>query len=284
MVILYFHGGAYFQPITSGMFLYMQHFVSTFSRSTGKSVAALVVAYTLAPEAGFPTQIHEGAALLRYLVSSSPHSESPSGSRPRRKPSSIFLAGDSAGGNIALGLISHGLHPLPGVEEVKLQEPLGGMLLYSPSVTSSMQWDSMQRNKEKDMLPVEKVPVWGALYSGQVASLQVNGEELMVQTSPYLEPCVAGEEWWRDMSRAVKTVLVMSGGDELFADPIRKLEADMRMGLSDDDAHQHNVLFVETPGETHIGPIVSFMTRGGKGDTIGSERVVEEWWKARLAE
>jgi hypothetical protein len=41
-------------------------------------------------------------------------------------------------------------------------------------------------------------------------------------------------------------------------------------------------LFVETPGETHIGPIVSFMKRGGKGDAIGSERVVEEWWKARI--
>jgi hypothetical protein len=80
----------------------------------------------------------------------------------------------------------------------------------------------------------------------------------------------------------VKRVLVMSGGDELFADPIRRLGEDMRAGVGKGDAQQQDVLFVETPGETHIGPIVSFMKRGGKGDAIGSERVVEEWWKARI--
>lgn len=282
VVLLYFHGGAYFQPATSGTFLYVQNLTSALERSTRKTVAALVVAYSLAPEASFPTQIQEGVALLRYLVSSSTLSSGELARGRRKEPGDVYLAGDSAGGNIALGVVSHILNPWEGVEEVQLREPLGGMVLFSPSVTGSAEWNSMRRNGGRDMLPVEKVAVWRALYGGQVDSLQVDGEELVVKTNPYLEPCVAGTEWWKGLTGVVKRVLVMSGRDELFADPIRRLGEDMRAGLRKDDAQQQDVLFVETPGETHIGPIVSFMKRSGKGDAIGSERVVEEWWKARI--
>ncbi|KAK3208477.1 hypothetical protein GRF29_77g855737 [Pseudopithomyces chartarum] len=103
VVLLYFHGGAYFQPATSGTFLYVQNLTSALERSTRKTVAALVVAYSLAPEASFPTQIQEGVALLRYLVSSSTLSSGELARGRRKEPGDVYLAGDSAGGILRWG-------------------------------------------------------------------------------------------------------------------------------------------------------------------------------------
>lgn len=46
----------------------------------------------------------------------------------------IVIAGDSAGGNLTLGLISHLLHPHPDVPKVELSGPLATTILISPWV------------------------------------------------------------------------------------------------------------------------------------------------------
>ncbi|KAJ4345639.1 uncharacterized protein N0V89_011773 [Didymosphaeria variabile] len=274
-VILYFHGGAFFQPATAGTFLYLQDLVQKVGKEKGKSVAALVVAYSLAPEATFPTQLREGAAVLKYLLTpSDPESK-------RREAGHVYLSGDSAGGNIALALVSHLLHPHPEVEEIKLKAPLGGVLLYSPSVSHSLDWDSMSRNAERDMLPACKVPVWAAVYIGKTDSLQTSTVGLRLETDAYSEPCVADASWWMDLHKLVGSVLVLSGGEEIFADPARELRRKMEEGWREGEGESCAVMFVETPGETHIGPIVDFMMSGGRGDS-SSQKVVAEWWAARL--
>ncbi|KAH8721585.1 hypothetical protein GQ44DRAFT_829147 [Phaeosphaeriaceae sp. PMI808] len=58
-----------------------------------------------------PAQLQKVAAVLAYLAKQS-------------EASRIFLAGDSAGGNLVLALLSHILHPHPDVPVVELKQPL----------------------------------------------------------------------------------------------------------------------------------------------------------------
>ncbi|KAF1975303.1 alpha/beta-hydrolase [Bimuria novae-zelandiae CBS 107.79] len=275
-VVLYCHGGAYFQPATSGTFLYLDDLLQNIEKNEGKKrVAALVVACTLAPEAAFPTQIREAAAILNHVL------ETNLGSRKRRARD-VFLAGDSAGGNIVLGLLGHLMRPRPDVQDMHLEGRLGGAVLYSPSVTASADWASMRRNEERDMLSVAKVPVWAAMYMGRTASLQsLPLTELGMDA--YSEPCTAESEWWITLPKVVGDVLVVSGADEVFADAIAQLGARMMEGWVQGGGREDGVLCVAATGEAHIWPIVGFMMRRGRKEE-GSQGVMERWWKMRLLE
>ncbi|PYH45435.1 putative lipase/esterase [Aspergillus saccharolyticus JOP 1030-1] len=93
MVILYFHGGIYFlmDPCTH------RPTVAQLSKRTGAPV--LSVRYRLAPQHPFPAALTD--ALVAYLSLIAPPPGSLHDPVPARK---IILAGDSAGGNLALVL------------------------------------------------------------------------------------------------------------------------------------------------------------------------------------
>ncbi|KAJ3071642.1 hypothetical protein HDU98_005001 [Podochytrium sp. JEL0797] len=92
-VILYFHGGAYFMgsPSTN------RNLTSLFSEHTGSRV--LSVGYRLAPENPFPLPLHD--AISAYLSLIDPPA---GGAQQKFKPEQIVLAGDSAGGGLAIAL------------------------------------------------------------------------------------------------------------------------------------------------------------------------------------
>lgn len=77
------------------------------------------------------------------------------------------------------------------------------------------------------------------------------GGEGFAAGNAYIEAFLNGEKWWEGMHGVV-------GGSE------------------------DGVVVVKTMGETHIGPIVDFMMRGGKGDGCVSQKAVEEWYLERL--
>lgn len=83
----------------------------------------------------------------------------------------IFIAGDSAGGNLTLSLLCHLLHPHPKVPEslhIKLSGPLAGALLISPWAKFKATEDaSFKRNLHSDMLPREISDRWGDAYLGE---------------------------------------------------------------------------------------------------------------------
>lgn len=271
-MILYFHGGAYIQPATQGTFLYLQHLVERLNAGRkARFVSALVLAYSLAPEARYPTQIQEAAAVLAYLLESKVCS-----------PENIFISGDSAGGNLALGLLSHLLHPHPQVQPIPLQQPLGGALLYSPMVSFRIDYPSFERNQSVDMLPASKMRSWAAMFLGKAKPENRETDPGPITGDPYSEPCFNSQSWWQGMHCVVSNVLVMSGGDEIFADPIHQLGHDMKLGWSEAGGSLEDVVFIETPREAHIGPIVDFMITKGDSSRRTSQSVIEEWYKARL--
>jgi epsilon-lactone hydrolase len=125
-VILYFHGGGFVMgsPQT--------HRVVTWrlARATGRRV--LAVAYRKAPDHVFPAWVDDGVAAFQWLVDRGYAAKD------------ILLAGDSAGGNLALA-VAHRLRrearPLPG-----------GMILFSPWADLACEARSYRRNRRSDAM------------------------------------------------------------------------------------------------------------------------------------
>ena len=148
--ILYFHGGAYYlcDPATH------RAIVASLCKHTGGS--ALSIRYRLAPQYAFPNALLDAFTAylcLLYPPSSSLHAPI--------SPSNIILAGDSAGGNLALALLQlllqincsaappqttifHGTtlpHPLPLPAGIAVSSPWTDLTAALPSNLTNAQFD-----------------------------------------------------------------------------------------------------------------------------------------------
>ena len=136
-IILYFHGGAFFmcsaethRPITSRL-----------SEKTGCRI--LSVNYRLAPEFPFPYPLHDAISAYLSLVDPPPSS----GMR-RYKSSKIILAGDSAGGGLAIALA---LWVRDNAEKFNISPP-GGIIALAPWLDLTHAMPSFWNNSD-DYLP-----------------------------------------------------------------------------------------------------------------------------------
>ncbi|KAJ3019113.1 UNVERIFIED_CONTAM: hypothetical protein HDU68_010820 [Siphonaria sp. JEL0065] len=92
-IILYFHGGAYFMGSPSTT----RNLTSLFSEHSGSRV--LSVGYRLAPEHPFPLPLHDAISAYLSLI------DPPAGKGMQKfKSEQVVLAGDSAGGGLAIAL------------------------------------------------------------------------------------------------------------------------------------------------------------------------------------
>jgi acetyl esterase/lipase len=164
----------------------------------------------------------------------------------------IVIGGGSAGGNLALGLISSILHPHSGIPSLTLPSPLNGVFLISPWVSFSTDAKSIEENKENDMFPIASMVDWAGKY--------VTPEE----RNNYSEPVRAKAEWWKDAP--VDSILMVCGDSEMFRDDTMVFaETLTEAGL--------NLEFVNCPLETHVectlelGPGMepSFMSKSVRG-------------------
>jgi monoterpene epsilon-lactone hydrolase len=93
---------------------------------------ALNLGYRLAPEVQFPSQIDDGVAAYKWLLTQG------------YKPSNIATAGDSAGGNLATAVV---------LKLRDLKEPLPAAIIgFSPWYDMESQGGTMESNNESDAL------------------------------------------------------------------------------------------------------------------------------------
>lgn len=79
----------------------------------------------------------------------------------------IIVAGDSAGGNMSLSLISHLLHPHEAVtSKFTLSQPLAGAVLISPWVKLVADDGSVIRNAKSDMITPSALVRWSKVFLG----------------------------------------------------------------------------------------------------------------------
>jgi len=268
-VVLYLHGGGYTQSANEGNFQYLLRLVRDLNIEKQGSLAVLILAYTLAPEATHPTQLREAAAALPHLLS-----------KTGRSSSKIFVSGDSAGGNLALALLSHALHPHPDVPAIRLDKPLGGALLYSPWAGFSTDFASFD-NVKLDMLTPLALRKWSAMFLDKANTVDSEADPGPISGDAYTESCKNPTTWWNGLHQVVSDVFVTYGSYEVLADPIKELEKHLKAGWADGGGDPSRVVFLEGAKEAHIAPIVDIMTPSGKVKS-STQIAIEEWYKARL--
>jgi acetyl esterase/lipase len=277
-VILYLHGGGYTQAANEGNFVYAARLHKDLnSTKQHGSVAVLLVEYTLVPEATYPTQLKEAAAVLAHLIAD--HAGSGAGAGARR-PSDIFVSGDSAGGNLAMSLLSHLLHPHPHVPAVHLQEPLGGALLYSPWVSFSTDYPSFD-NLLLDVLPPLVLRKWSAMFLNKANPSNPEADPGPIAGDAYTEAAKNPASWWEGMHSVCSHVLVAYGSSEVLVDAIEELEAPLKKGWAEGGGDASAVVFLKGAKEAHIAPIVDIMAPGADVKS-STQTAVEAWYKARL--
>lgn len=194
-------GGGYNLPAFPGHFV----FCGDINAATGPNVAILFLGYTLAPHAHYPKQLTQGVELLRYLINDL-----------NRKPENIMIAGDSAGGNLVLGILSHLSHPHPSIAPLELNAPLRGVVLLAPWTSfDNGGWESVKYNKYKDTVTPTCADLWSSNFLGGKPRDQYN------------EPMTADAEWWRGLR--ADEVLVVAGGDEILLDSIKAFEGKLKV-------------------------------------------------------
>ncbi|KAM0158616.1 hypothetical protein ACHAPG_004033 [Botrytis cinerea] len=198
-VMLNFHGGGFALPASPEAVEYMFKVVDG-AEKEGKSLAVLFLSYDLSPTVVYPRQLEQAAALLNHVVQTLNY-----------PPSSIILAGDSAGANLVLALLSHIMHghPNESVPRVSFSEPLDGAVLLAPWVTFATSSKSFETNEYKDLLHPSAIKVWSSEYQASAPS------------DNYIEPLYASSSWWSRLSTTVSSILILAGEHEVFVDDVK---------------------------------------------------------------
>ena len=232
-----------------GYFKFYAQLVQTLSRSN-KSLAVFCLTYTLAPTATYPTQLKQAVSALRFILSSG------------QSPSTIFLGGDSAGGNLVGGVLSHLAHPHPQIEAIKLPEnsKLGGAAMIAPWTLLDTEFPDQEIYHGGDIITQAVAQPWASAYIG---------------TSPrdnYTDLCKAPVEWYKDFP--VEQVLITGGGNEILLPMIQEFAGKMKEGFGRVE------LFVGHR-ECHVAPIYNLYL-GDSTETAQGKKVKS--WLTELAE
>lgn len=140
-VVVYFHGGGFaLGSINShdSVCRYIAKFASC---------VVLSVEYSLAPESAYPIPVEQGLEVLRWLEDNQLDDVD---------TSNIFLAGDSAGGNIALAM---GISP-------ELSSKLSGLVLIYPALDPRLATRSMEQYATGHFLTKQMLAEFWDLYLG----------------------------------------------------------------------------------------------------------------------
>jgi acetyl esterase/lipase len=125
----------------------------------------------------------------------------------------IVVAGDSAGGNLCLGLMSNLLHPYSETTPLTINEPLGGLVLISPWVSCDTDTHSYRDYGDTDVAPASLLSEMGQMF--------VRPDD----RNSWAEPYLADASWWKNIP--TKKVLNLYGDSEMFKDHISKVGKDL---------------------------------------------------------
>ncbi|RVX75743.1 hypothetical protein B0A52_00099 [Exophiala mesophila] len=248
-ITVYFHGGG-FSLAGEDTHLNFWNGVHESLKANGVPMATLFLEYTLVPHATYPTQVIQSVEAVNYVLKDL-----------KRPASDILLAGDSAGGNLALAILSHISHPAPDVPPVTIPEgqKLKAAVLIAPWVSFELSWPRTKTNEFKDIVSCYAGDKWSKDYLG--------GK----QSTPYTEAFIPPADWWKDVK--VEQLLAVAGSDELLVDPIEAWFAKYK------SVNPNTSTLVVAQGEIHIEPIIG--PRFGRTKSEQGE-AIKSWLKAKL--
>jgi acetyl esterase/lipase len=249
-------GGGFVNPASNFLFEWL-YGLTQYLAGQGHNVAIVALSYTLAPEAQHPWQLQQAVALLRHLLTVE-----------KLEPANIILAGDSAGGHLVLGMISHILHAHTAIPALDLHgTPLRAALLISPWCDFDTARPAVAANRRSDYLSAATLARWARAYMGTAAA------------DNYTHPARAPASWWTGVGAVVSRVLVWGGRGEALLDGVRDVALALEKQCT---PGQGQVTTVITPGACHEEMILDIMM--GYRDKGESQRAVELWLLETLQE
>ncbi|GKT55386.1 alpha/beta hydrolase fold protein [Colletotrichum tofieldiae] len=202
-VVLFFHGGGYVAPVSSGHFTWCWNCYVDDGPGAKDEVAVAMLEYTLCPGARYPTQLRQAVAALNHIL------------RSGIAPGHLAIGGDSAGGNLACQVVHHILHPHPEVETVRLSGPLAGVFMVSPLLTFRTDTASFRDNHRVDMLSAAIVAEGNRyIFPADFAKKQA--------ANPHQPMPLDGDlEWLGEIQTVSKSIYITAGAQEVFRDDVR---------------------------------------------------------------
>ncbi|KAL3445813.1 Alpha/Beta hydrolase protein [Aspergillus insuetus] len=222
-IVINFHGGGFAMDATETYLEFWPKVAKALS-DENTNTGWFNVTYTLTPHATYPTQFCEAVEALRYIIE-----------ELGRSPSEIILAGDSAGANLCLALLSHLSHPSGDAPALTISGPLKAVVLISPWISFSQDLPSMKHNEHKDIDDQKALERWKEEY--------LHGRS----TNYYVEAHEAPEIWWQNAQ--VEQSLVLAGGDEMLLDSIKEW-------VSRFSKMNSETTFIVGQNECHIAPLI----------------------------
>ncbi|KAF7296720.1 Abhydrolase-3 domain-containing protein [Mycena chlorophos] len=271
-VLLYLHGGCFHLPVTDftlDFLRYIQLELEKQGIDIGVAVleycafcvpvielVLIVVVFTaLAPYAQFPIPLLQTTLAIQHLTSLSPSPQ-------------LVIAGDSAGGHLALQVLSHMLHPnvVPDIPTIQSPSRIAGICLLSPWASLSTTSASAAINDGIDVVPRKVVQALGAaLLPAFSASASGDATAAML---PFAEPSGAPVDWFARLEQVTARLLVTCGSGEVMRDDILRLAGVLQEASSTGNGpgagtgkEQTEVTLLEQAGGVHDDMLLDFMVK-----------------------
>ncbi|KAL1985326.1 hypothetical protein VTN96DRAFT_8004 [Rasamsonia emersonii] len=246
-VLIWYHGGGFAVPANRCYFQFLAGVVKAMNQA-GKDLAVFVLTYTLTPHASCPTQLQQAVACLRYMLQTG------------RSPGNIYLGGDSAGGNLVLGVLSHISHPHAEIDQLSvLSEAFGGAVLIAPWTDLRTEYPPPETAPLGDLITQDVAKKWATAY--------LNGR----RRDYYTDASWAPPEWWEGLK--VKDVLILAGGNEILLPVIEDFTQKLRAGFP-------SVTLFVGPGECHVAPMFNLLL-GDRTETEQGKKL-KSWLRELL--
>ncbi|PLB48549.1 lipase/thioesterase family protein [Aspergillus steynii IBT 23096] len=247
-VLVWFHGGGFALPANIGYFHFFERLIADAQR-TGKSLAVFSLTYTLAPQATYPTQLRQAVEAVRYVLDQD------------YAPAQILLGGDSAGGNLVGGVLSHLAHTHPAIAPVLLPNdaPLAGAVMIAPWVSMNTDYTGEEIDSRGDLITPAVAGPWASAYLGTATR------------DFYTDLSTAPTEWYAKFP--VEKVLVCAGGSEILLPIIKEFVEKFSQGFE-------RVEFCIGEREGHVAPIYN-LHLGDQTETAQGKRV-KSWLREVL--
>ena len=207
-LILYAHGGGY----VSGSCNDHRGFVSKFAKFTG--ITNLIYEYRLAPEHPFPAALEDSVRIYKWLLAND------------YKPQNIIIAGESAGGGLALAI-------LLALKDENIEFPAAAVAI-SPWTDLTCSGDSYRTKNSLSPAPLNSWTVFSKYY---VAENQVR--------NPLISPLFG------DLQGLPPIFINSAMNDELYDDGVKFAEKARRAGV--------DVTFRAGTGMLHCYPLLAPM-------------------------
>ncbi|KAF8500676.1 Alpha/Beta hydrolase protein, partial [Gautieria morchelliformis] len=237
-------GGGFVMPLHKGHLTLLNYFRREITRRSTVEVKAAFLEYTLSPIAIYPIQYRQAVLAIQHILNSG------------ISPADILICGDSAGGMLALQIISYYLHPHPSIPASPMpQTPFAGILLISPWVVFDTNAPSFVN--DRDGISPAVIRAWGKLFLPE--NVPADNKDSDSREEYWREPLKAPQAWWHGTEKVTKHMMFLSSEREVLRDDILSMVEQVRAGVAEGKV---DITAVEYPGGLHINSIVdAFLAR-----------------------